>query len=249
MTGSVPPSKGPRITLLDIETTPNLGWTWKKWEDNVLRFEKEWQLLCFAYRTYGTKKTHVISRLDFPKDKTDYSITKEAYKVLCDSQVVVAHNGLKFDVPKLRAKFVEHGLPPPPPFKVVDTRQIARSQFMFNSNSLNDLAFTLKLGAKKDTGGIDLWFDCMNGDAAAWKRMISYNRHDVDLLHDIYARLRPWSPSHPNMPLYQNRTGCPVCSSLRVQRRGYEVMQSRRAARYQCQEDGCGKWFKGPLNA
>lgn len=233
---------GARVICLDIESSPALGWCWQKYETNILKFEKEWELLSFAWKELGKKQVHCIAR-PYYKDTTDKSLTKDVWEILNYADVVIAHNGDKFDVPKLRAKFLEHGLPPPKPFKTIDTRKIAKAHFLFNSNSLNDLAALLKMGAKKETGGIDLWFGCMLGDTKAWRKMIAYNKHDVVLLEKVYERLKPWHPSHPNLALHADLppTACPVCASQRVQRRGYQVMQTRKAARLHCQ--GCGHWF------
>jgi hypothetical protein len=234
----------PRIILLDIETSPNMGYSWGRFEQNILKFEKEWELLSFAYKVLGTpaNKTLCFARCDY-NDKTERALVKEAHSVLDSADIIIGHNIDRFDNKKLRAKFVEHGLAPPKPYKTIDTLKIARSQFAFNSNSLNDLAFTLKLGRKVQTGGIELWFGCMAGDPKAWKKMIAYNKHDVVLLEKVYQRLKTWYPHHPNLALYNDdREGCPVCSSGgRVQRRGTQVLQQRIAQRYQCQS--CGHWF------
>lgn len=233
-----------RVILLDIETSPNVAYVWGKYEQNVIAYQSEWQLLSMAWKVLGDKKTHCIARPQF-KDTTDKAITKAIYDVVASADAVIAHNGFKFDVPKLKAKFIEHGLPPLPPIKVIDTRKIARAQFMFNSNSLNDLAFTLKLGKKAETGGFATWLGCMDGDKKAWKKMIEYNIQDVILLEKVYNILRAWDPSHPNLPLYNDRPGCPVCSSQRVQRRGYNVLKVRKNVRLHCQE--CGHWFSRAL--
>ncbi len=233
-------ARAPLVYLIDIETSPNLGYTWGKYEQTVIRYASEWQLLSIAYKELGKGKTHYIARPDF-KDKTDKSLAKAAWKILDEADVIIAHNGDRFDIRKLRAKFIEHGMAPPSPIKSIDTRKIARSQFMFNSNSLNDLAFTLKLGKKMQTGGFDLWLGCMAGDAKAWRKMIAYNKQDVILLEKVYQRLKSWYPNHPNLALYADVPGCPVCSSTNVQRRGYNVMKMRKNMRPHCQS--CSHWF------
>jgi hypothetical protein len=232
-----------KVLLIDIETSPNLGYTWGKWEQNVISFKKEWELLSFAYKELGDRNTHCISRPDF-RDKTDRSITRAIWKILDEADVLIGHNIDAFDNPKLKAKFIEHSLAPPTPYKTIDTRKIARSQFKFNSNSLNDLGATLKLGSKFKTGGIDLWFACMDGDPEAWKKMVAYNKQDVVLLEQVYDRLKAWYPSHPNFALYEDiHVGCPVCASENVKRRSSLVLKKRKVALLQCQD--CGHWSQG----
>lgn len=239
----------PRIVLLDIETSPFVGYTWGKYDQTVIKQIRGWELLSFAYKDLGASKVKCIARPDFA-DTTDESIVKEAWKVLDDASVVIAHNGDRFDFAKLRAKFVAYNLPPPRPFKTIDTKKIAKAHFGFYSNSLNDIARDLGLGEKIETGGFELWEGCMAGDPAAWRKMRRYNSHDVTLLERVYLKLRAWHPTHPNIALMDiggTVTDCPVCASEKVQRRGYQVMQKRRAARLHCQD--CGAWFSCALRA
>lgn len=232
-----------RVTLLDIETSPIIGYTWGKFDQTVIKPIRGWELLSVAYKELGAGKVTCIARPDY-RDKTDKSLVKDVWKVLDESSAVIAHNGDRFDIAKLRAKFVAHGLPPTRPFKQIDTKKIAKAHFGFYSNSLNDIARDLGLGEKIQTGGFELWEGCMAGDAKAWAKMRRYNSHDVTLLERVYLKLRAWHPTHPNLAL-EDITGtiadCPVCTSTNVQRRGYRVLQLRRAARLQCQD--CRHWF------
>ena len=61
-------NQGARVVLLDIETSPNLGYVWGLWDQNVIEFENEWNILCFAWKVLGEKATHVVSRPDFAKE-------------------------------------------------------------------------------------------------------------------------------------------------------------------------------------
>lgn len=238
-----------KVVLIDIETLPNIGYTWMgRYDQTVLGYVKEWELASVAWKDLGAKKVDCIARPDFKDDDSDASLTAAVWDVLDGADILIGHNIDRFDSPMLRAKFVEYGLNPTKPYKTIDTRKIARSQFRFNSNSLNDLASTLKLGSKVQTGGFDLWRKCMAGDAEAWARMVKYNRHDVVLLEKVYERLKAWYPSHPNLSLYgdeRDRPACVVCASEKVQRRGYHVLKARRSARYQCQK--CGHWFSAAM--
>lgn len=235
--------KKPRILLYDLETSPNIGYSWGKWEQNIIEFKKEWELLSFAYKWHGQTSTKVVARPDF-RDATDRSITKALWDLFDEADVLVAHNGNSFDAKKSRAKFIEHKLPPPSPSKLIDTKLIAKSQFSFNSNSLNDLGQLLKLGKKVPTGGFSLWLGCMAGDKKAWKKMKDYNKQDVNLLEKVYNRLRPWMQSGTNLAAYVgNKEACPSCASLATHHRGSIATATSLYTRLQCQD--CGRWFKG----
>jgi hypothetical protein len=233
-------AREPVVVLIDIESSPELNWTWGRYEVNALKNERNWEMLSFAWKTLGSKRVECLARPDF-KDKTDRALTCAAWKVLNDADVVVGHNVDKFDNRKLRAKFVQYRLPPPRPYKTIDTLKIARKHFAFSSNKLADLGQTLGVGEKLKTGGLDLWFACMAGDRAAWRKMVAYNKRDVVLLEAVYERLKAWHTSHPNMPLHSGAYGCPVCSSVDLQRRGYVVSKVTKSPRWQCQS--CGHWF------
>jgi hypothetical protein len=232
-----------KINLLDIETSPNVVYTWGKYEQNAIKRIKPWEVLSFAWKELDKGRVQCIARPDF-SDRTDRALVREVYKIMGSSDVVIAHNGDRFDVTKMRAKFVQHGLEPTKPFKTIDTKKIAKSQFGFYSNSLNDIADELGLGRKIETGGFELWEGCMSGDSKSWRKMIRYNKHDVVLLERVFMKLRAWYPTHPNLALIDiggTNTDCPVCTSESVQRRGYSVARVRRQARFHCQD--CGHWF------
>ena len=237
----------PRIAFFDIETAPNLGYTWGKWEQNVISFKSSWYLLSFAVRYAGEKKTTTYALPDYPgyaKNKEcDKALTKQLYKMMASADIVVGHNGDRFDIKKANARFIYHGLPPTPPYKTIDTLKIAKQRFAFTSNKLDDLGAYLKVGRKLPHTGFHLWLGCMSGDMKAWRLMRRYNAQDVDLLVRVYEKLKPWANNHPNLKLYHDREGCPTCLSTKVQRRGVMVKLSSKRHRFHCQD--CGVWFAG----
>lgn len=228
-----------RVLIYDLETFPNVSYTWGKYEQDVLEFVKEWQLASFSYKWLGEKKVYCITRQG---QKDDKAITKKLHSLLDEAEIVVAHNGDEFDAKRARAKFIEHGLPPPKPFQSVDTLKIAKSKFKFNSNRLNDLGRLLGVGAKVKTGGFDLWLGCMQDDPKAWRTMERYNKQDVRLLEQVYLKLRPWADKHPHQG-ERGLTQCPKCGSDKLQKRGYMASaQGGLYHRLQCQ--GCGGWCR-----
>lgn len=231
----------PKILLFDIETFPNISYTWGKWEQNVIKFKKEWELASFAYKWLGEPDVICLSR----KNHSEKQLVKKLLDLFNSSDVLIAHNGDQFDIKKSRAKFIQFGFQPPTINKSIDTRKIARSQFAFNSNSLNDLGETLGLGQKVATGGFDLWLRCMNNDKAAWALMEKYNKQDVALLEKVYYKFRSWMPNHPNLAVLEDRAGCAVCSSRRIQYRGYTPTPQTKRRKFVCLD--CGKWDTAAL--
>ena len=126
----------------------------------------------------------------------------------------------------------------------MDTLKLARRYFKFNSNRLGHLGEHLGLGGKEVTGGFQTWEGCMKGDPKAWKLMKKYAKQDVDLLVDVYERLRPWATNHPNRNVIDGTSyACPTCGSNKLQKRGkrrtrtmvYQTLQCTRCRSY-CRE-------------
>lgn len=232
-----------RVLFYDIETSPNISYTWGKYDQNVIDFKREWQLLSFSYKWLGEKEVHCITRLDF-NDKTDKGITKALWKLLNEADVVVAHNGKSFDNKKARAKFIEHGLPPTAPFSVVDTKEVAKAHFQFNSNKLDDLGKLLGVGRKvRITQGFELWLDCMAGKKKAFEEMARYNKQDVKLLERVYLKLLPWMNKHPNIAHIEGRPdACPKCGSKHLQSRGWARTAVSTFKQFQCM--ACKGWCR-----
>jgi len=239
--------KSPKILLFDIENAPNRGWTWGKWKQNVIDFEKEFYILCFAYKWLGNGGTKVKALPDYhgyKKDKEDDSkLVKAMWDLFNEADIVIAHNGDRFDIKKMNTRFIMHGLPPPKPFKSIDTLKITRRHFAFVSNRLDDLGRYLKVGRKLKHIGFPLWKGCMSGDRDSWKIMKRYNKQDILLLEKVYLKLRAWYPQHPNYNVFTFGEGCPTCGSDHIQKRGWGITATGRYQRYSCMN--CGAWPRG----
>lgn len=237
-----------KILLFDIETSPNLGYCWGKWEQNIIDFKENWYILTFSYKWLGEKKTHVLSLPDFPTYKgnreNDVELVAELWKLFDEADVIIAHNGDSFDIKKANSRFVQHGMTPPTPYKTIDTKKVAKAYFRFDSNKLDDLGQYLGLGRKLDTGGFELWLGCMAGEKKSWDLMCKYNKQDVVLLERVYLALRPWMTNHPNANLTNETTcNCPICGSANVQKRGFAITRVSKRQRLQCLD--CGGWSQG----
>lgn len=222
-----------KISFFDIETFPLLGYAWQLYDARILKVVKDWELASFAHKFMGEKQVRCVSRRLF----SEKELVQKLWKLIDESDIVVAHNGDAFDVSKTYSKFIQFGLKQPSPVMSVDTKKMAKARFRFSSNSLADIARLLKLGSKIDTGGFSLWDDCMAGKKEAWLKMEEYNKHDVVLLEKVYLALRPWAKSHPNVG---DRDCCPRCGSPEIQLRGVRRTITKAYRRYQCMT--CGGW-------
>lgn len=225
-----PPENGPKILIYDIETAPGLAWVWRAYDTNVIEMEQDWYMLSFAYKWYGNKEVGFVSITQDPaffEDSDDDKFVVERLAELFDTaDIIVAHNGDRFDRKKANSRFAQLGINPPSPYQTVDTLKIARREFGNFANNLKELGRIYGLGTKEPHTGFDLWRRCMRGDNKAWKTMEKYNRQDVILLERVYKKLLPWSgmpgkPAAPNMGHWAGAESvCPKCGGRYLVKRG-----------------------------
>ena len=234
-------NSGPKILLLDIETSPNLAYVWGIWEQNVNvnHMVSSSTTLCWAAKWLGQKRV----MFDSVNESTPKQMLKRIHALLDEADVVVHYNGKKFDIPTLNKEFLLHDMPPPAPYKQVDLLQVARGTFRFQSNKLDYVSKQLGSGGKVKHEGFELWVKCMAGDQPAWGRMKKYNIGDVTELEVVYRKLLPWIKGHPNHGTYSHSQVCPNCGSKSVQQRGEARNASGTYKRYQCKD--CGAWSRG----
>lgn len=230
-----------RILLLDIETAPNLAYVWGLWDQNVATSQivNSGYVLCWSAKWLDDPEV----MFDSVHKSGEERMLKRIHKLLHESDVVVTHNGIKFDLPTLNKEFILQGMNPPSPYKQVDTLMTCRKMFRFPSNKLDYVAQSMGLGNKVKHSGFELWVNCMKGDKEAWGEMETYNRQDVVLLESLYKKLLPWIPNHPNASTYDQIECCPNCGSTHYQGRGKAITRTQTYKRYQCKS--CGHWFRG----
>jgi hypothetical protein len=230
----------PRMLFWDLENSPNLGYIWGKWQQNVIKYVDEWYLLSFSVKwMHGKQITKCLADYDGYKmgDKDDSALVADLSSYLNQADVIIAHNGDRFDVRKLYTRFIELGIDPPQPAKTVDTLKVARKRFAFNSNKLDDIGRRLGVGRKMVHNGFELWESCMAGDPKAWNKMKKYNAQDVRLLEAVYFKMLPYIDNHPNMNVLMNRAaGCPRCCGTNVSPAGYRITNTGRARRFFCSD-------------
>jgi hypothetical protein len=158
------------------------------------------------------------------------------------ADIVIAHNGEKFDIPRLNTRFIINGLMPPLPYQQIDTLKHIRRNFAFLHNKLDYVNQLLNLPRKIANEGMPLWIACMKGDEQSLQTMFDYNVGDVRILEDTYLRLRPWIKPHPNMGLFildTDQHRCPTCGSADLKDEGKDYFtNANRYGQFRC--DNCG---------
>jgi predicted RNA-binding Zn-ribbon protein involved in translation (DUF1610 family) len=236
-----------KILALDIETKPNLAHVWGLWDQNVSigQLKEVTEMLCFGARWVGETKITFRSKYHDGKQ----AMLDEAWNLLDECDALMTWNGKSFDSKHLKREFIQAGMNPPSPYKELDLMLAVKSQFKFPSNKLDYVSQALGVGQKVKHKGFDLWLDVIgeNGTAAeasGWKAMKEYQLQDVNLLIDLYEKLLPWIPNHPNVALYDDVPfGCPHCGSDKLQKRGEARLSAGTYQRYLCLN--CGSWPRG----
>jgi hypothetical protein len=254
-------SHEPRILLYDIENSPILAHVWRRWNiDNVTHVEEDWHLLSVGWKWLGERTTHCQILPDFARTygqnpANDIDLAWLLHDLFDEADIVIAHNGKRFDQRKAKARMLVHAIPPPSPFKAIDTLKIIQAEFALSSNKLDDVCRQLGLPGKVATGGYATWLGCMAGDTTAWERMRRYNKQDVRALEGLYYEILPWIQRHPNMGVLMGDSEaagrpdiCPKCGvESTMISRGWSINSATRRRNYWCAPNrgGCGGYSQG----
>lgn len=234
-------NKLPKILVLDIESAPLEAYTWGQWKQNIQdgQIISNWFLLTWAAKWLFSDVVYSDGlSSDEAINEDDYRIVGTLREMLLRADVVIAHNGRAFDIPKINTRMVLHNYKPVKPYQQIDTLLIARKEFGFTSNKLDTLGKMFGVGEKIHTT-FELWRGCKQGDEVALDKMEVYNRQDVLLLEEVYLRMRPFIHSHPNVALFieEGKFVCPSCGSDNLTRAGNYYTATSRFSSHQCE---CG---------
>lgn len=217
-------ANGPRILFVDIETAPVRAAVWRIWQENVglEQIETDWHLLSYSAKWLGDDRVFYDDQSKAADVENDTPLLDQLHSLLDEADVVIAHNGRKFDVPKIRARLLINGYAPPKPFKIIDTLDVAKKQFGFTSNKLawlSEILLENKKEEHKEFPGFKLWAECLKGNRRAWQEMKKYNIQDTIALEELYLKFRPWIAHHLNVGVYGDHSErtCSRCGSHNLQ--------------------------------
>lgn len=199
-------SKPVKILHYDIETAYGLARVWRpgyKVRVSYDDFVKHPAIICISYKWDGSDTVESLWWDQFQDDK---KMLEEFIKVMNEADLIVAHNGDQFDLPWIKTRALYHQLDMYPKYNTVDTLKIARYQFRFPSNKLDDLADYLGLEKKISTNR-QLWVDAVcNNDEEALRKMIEYCDQDVFVLEEVYNKLVQMTLPKAHAGVMNNKT-------------------------------------------
>jgi len=236
--------KGIKILVADIECIPMRGWFWGTREQNIplQMVEEDPRMVCFAAGWLGGKKKEIEFHAEW-HDGGRKGMLDAAWRLMNEADAIVGFNSKGFDVRWLRGELAVEGYLPPSPHKDIDLWTAVKNQFRFPSTKLDYVAQRFGLGSKTAHAGWKLWADVIDGDPKAHKLMEKYNRNDVVLTTQLYEKLLPWLPQHPNIALYgDGEVGCRKCGGIDLMKRGTVATATGVFQRVVCKD--CGTWSR-----
>ena len=242
----------PKIRLIDIETSPIITETWDLYPERISYdcIRQDWRIICAAWKDLDSDTVHSISPLSRKNPNRedvldDWYVVNELHRVISDSDIIVAHNGDRFDFPKINTRAIFHGMKPIRPNASVDTLKIAKRHFKFTSNRLDYLGKFLGAGEKIKVDRAT-WSRALDGDRSAIRELAEYNKQDVRLLESVYNILRPFHTNHPSLSVISaTPDACPKCGAQgHMVKEGWNYTKLGKRQQYSC--GVCGAWSSGP---
>lgn len=236
--------QGPKILTADIETLPITTYNWSLFDEprSLDKLVKDWAIFMGATKWMHSPKVE-LADTEVTGDPYD---DKEVVRWLCDqldeADIVVGQNVQKFDLGKIRARAIYHGLKPFREPQVVDTLLMAREVAKFTSNKLEYVSSMTEVQKSRHLKfpGFALWLAVIDKNPAAYKEARSYNRDDVRSTEQWYKMLRPWVRKHPNVAHFydDDEMRCNRCGSASIHAHGTVFRGVSQYQTYRCEECG-----------
>lgn len=229
-----------KVLALDIEVSPAVCYTWGLWDQRISidQIVEPPRMMCFSARWLDQDQCMFFSEFHHSRNE----MIRKAHELLSECDVLLTFNGKSFDNKHLSREFLLAGLSPPVPYQHIDLYLVARRQFRFISNKLDNLLKELGLEGKVKHSGFTLWKRCLGGDPDAWEEMKEYSMRDSDALVEAYDKLLPWIPAHPSKALIDGAGRCTRCGSDDVVNRGHAYTGQSKYLQYNCLK--CGSWMR-----
>lgn len=170
--------------IFDLETTDLLG------DRGVV--------LCGVILSSKARKPIIIRsdetnpHWDEGRRSDDRGTISQLVDILEEHDVLVAHNGTRFDVPFLRSRMIRWGMKPLRDRPIVDPCQVAFRKLRVR-NSLQALRDHLRIKANKTPLDMAVWMAAiLDGDRAAMDEIVQHCVQDVRVLAEVLGHVKPY---------------------------------------------------------
>lgn len=238
----------PTVLVLDIETSKMVAGIWQL-KDQYIRYQqlkKDWHLMAWGAKWLRAPvKDFLYEDQRKASDITnDKAMLEVLWKHIDKADFIITQNGVKFDWPRLKARFMLNGLPPPSHFEHIDIYKELKG-VGFTSHSLDYLTNKFckkykKLSHSKFPGE-SLWDECEAGNKEAWDEMEKYNRNDVLSSEELFLNTLAWMPK-VQYKITNPVTYCAKCGGKSFTTEGVRVTKEGSYVRKYCR--ACGELRK-----
>lgn len=239
-----------KTLIFDIETAPLSAYIWGTGKQHVnvgQVFEESFVISWSAKWLYDSNVMFSVVSSDEALARDDSRVLSGIWNLLDEADILIGHNIQNFDIPKLNTRFLYNGFDAPSRSKTIDTYTVASSQFKFTSNKLDYICKYLGLPHKVETGGLQLWIDCLHGNENSLNKMVTYNQNDVLINEEVYVKLRPFIRNHPNVNIYEpNDSCCPSCGFNGLSSNGLYYTNVAAYQSFRC--ENCGSLSRSRKN-
>lgn len=175
-----------KVLIYDIETSYNIVSSWRVGynlnisPDNII---KERAIICVSYKWAGEDQVY---NLTWDKNQDDRFLIEQFVEVMNEADLLVAHNGDRFDLKWLKTRALKHGVEMLIDYPQFDTLKIAKKKLLLNSNKLDYISKFLGQEGKIKTN-YKLWDDIiLRHCPKALQEMLDYCDEDVRQLEHVY---------------------------------------------------------------
>lgn len=239
----------PRILFLDIETAPIEARVWSRFDVTVgvNQITRDWFIMSYAAKFRGEDTIYYLDQRYAEPIEDESQLLEGIHHLMSQADIIVAHNGKKFDFKKLATRFAKFKMAPMGIKRYMDTMVMAKKVFSLTSNSLDFVASFFGIQGKFKSRkfiGQELWNACLDKNMEAWEEMEIYNKQDVVVLEEVFEELLPYDRTL-NLTPYLEENTC-TCGSTGFKRHDYFVSQVSKIIIYKCVS--CQKEYKGREN-
>lgn len=208
-----------KILIYDIETSYNIGKFWRcgyNLNINPGDIIEERKIICISYKWLGEKEVY---NLVWDKNQDDKFLLEQFIEVLNEADMLVAHNGDRFDLKWIKTRALFHRLTMLVNYNQFDTLKVAKKKFVFNSNKLDYISKFLGYEGKIGTN-MKLWDDIILRKCPdALIKMLEYCDEDVVQLENVYNDIVNWeNPKfHAGVKQGKTRQSSPISGSYNLE--------------------------------
>ncbi len=195
-----------KVLIYDIETSYNIVKSWRVGYNlniNPSDILSERKIICVSWKWLDEDQVY---NLEWDSEQDDKSLLENFIPVLNEADLIVAHNGDRYDLKFIKTRALIHDLPMLVDYPQFDTLKVAKKKFMFNSNKLDYISEYLGFGNKIKTS-MELWDDIiLKSCPKAMDKMVEYCDMDVVLLEKVYKKLVSWENPKMHLGVLQGKT-------------------------------------------